>query len=229
MAALFISGACQRIAINVRNLNVMNVKVISNDYASGGNSIKDGGKDMYDSGNCISVPATTDETASCSNIENNPRRQSNPKLVTYKDNCAIGTVNGETYEMSMMNSGISVLTFSKYKPDTISVNGNLGADGGGKLSTGSYQYNGWKGFWKVVWRARGDAGVNHLWVTNAPSAKHTFRKTNKFDWDQLSDISGYDVTYLMWATVPDSKTEDFAMQQLVIAVVGNNFFTNKSF
>ena len=222
MAALFISGACQRIAINVRNLNVMNVKVISNDYASGGNSIKDGGKDMYDSGNCISVPATTDETASCSNIENNPRRQSNPKLVTYKDNCAIGTVNGETYEMSLMNSGISVLTFSKYKPDTISVNGNLGADGGGKLSTGSYQYNGWKGFWKIVWRAGSDAGVNHLWVTNAPSARHTFDKTKVYDLDQLTSISGYSVTYLMWATVTNTKTEDSAMYQLVEAVVGNS-------
>ena len=178
---------------------------------------------MYDGGNCISVPATNDNygETSCSNIANS-------KLVTYKENCARGTVNGEIYEMSMMNNGISVLTFSKYMQNTISTNGNLGADGGGKLSTGSYQYNGWKGFWKIVWGAGGDPGVNHLWVTNAPSAKHTFRKTNKLDWDQLTDISGYDVTYLMWATIPDSKTEDFAMQQLVIAVVGN-IFLNKTF
>ena len=216
MEALF-SGACQRTAINVRNVNVGSIQTISNDYSSGENSIKDGGKDMYDGGNCISVPATTVETTSCSNIESYGR-----KLVTYKENCASGTVNGETYEMSLMNSGISVLTFSKYKPDTISVNGNLGADGGGKLSTGSYQYNGWKGFWKIVWRAGSDAGVNHLWVTNAPSARHTFDKTRAYDLDQLTSISGYDVTYLMWATVTGTKTEDSAMYQLVEAVVGNS-------
>ena len=65
---------------------------------------------------------------------------------------------------------------------------------------------------------------NHLWVTNAPSARHTFHKTNEYDWDQLSSISGYDVTYLMWATVTGTKTEDSAMHQLVLAVVGNTFF-----
>ena len=174
---------------------------------------------MYDNGNCISVPATSLASTHCSSI-------SNSKKVTYKENCATGTVNGESYSMSMANNGISVLWFQRYTKDAISINGNLGADGQGALSTGSYTFNGWKGFWKIVWNAGNDPGINHLWVTNAPSALHDYDNTRHWDWDQLSNINGYEVIYLKWATVPRTRTSDLAMNQLIEAIVGNNSFRN---
>ena len=72
---------------------------------------------MYDGGNMINVPANSAEK------------------VIYKANCTTGTVNGESYIMSVMNSGISTLWFQNYTKDTISISGNNGADHIGNLST----------------------------------------------------------------------------------------------
>ena len=166
---------------------------------------------MYDNGNCISIPATTYHSTSCSSILNK---------VTYKAGCATGTVNGESYSMSLMNGGISVLRFQHYTQDAISINGNNGADGNGHVTNGRYAVKGWNGFWKVVWNAGNDPGINHLWITNAPSALHSFSSNTDLDWDQLSDVNGYEVMYLMWATVAGTRTSNSAMIELVQAVVG---------
>jgi len=182
---------------------------INSNYAAGGTSISDGGNDMYDDGNCISVPATSRATDSCSRITNK---------VTYLQNCGEQTVNGQSYFMSMKNDGISVVYFASYTENTISINGNLGADGGGSLASGSYTYNGWEGFWKVTWDQSRDPGINHLWITNAPNATHSFDSTKRYDYDQLLDINGYKVVYLMWGTVSRTRSTDSAMQQLIQAV-----------
>ena len=104
---------------------------------------------------------------------------------------------------------------SAYTANTISVNGNLGADGDGSIATGSYKSNGWEGFWKVTWGDDDDPGVNHLWMTNAPNAVHTFDEYKDYDYDELSNVNGYKVVYLMWATASETRTPDSAMQQLI--------------
>lgn len=103
---------------------------------------------MYDGGNCITVPGTSSNSCSGDSV-----------TVLYKDNCEAGTVNGEAYTMSIKTNGISVLFFEKYTKSSISINGNNGADGSGTVSHGSYSYNGWKGFWKIV-HSSGDPSIN---------------------------------------------------------------------
>ena len=178
---------------------------INSNYAAGGTSIGDGGNDMYDGGNCITVPGSS--SSGC---------QSN--RLTYLQNCGEQIVNGQSYSMSMKNNGISVVCFASYTENTISINGNLGADGSGSLASGSYTYNGWKGFWKVTWGQGSDPGINHLWITNAPNAFHNFDSTKLYDYDQLLDVNGYKVVYLMWGTAVGTRSSDSAMQQLIQAV-----------
>ena len=180
---------------------------------AGGTFISDGGNDMYDDGNCISVPGTSSQTASCSSI-------SSTLKVVYKANCASSTVNGESYKMAIDNDGISVLYFDQYTKDTISINGNNGADGGGSRGDGSYSVNGWTGYYKVTWGQNNDPGINHLWVTNAPSSSvtHTFATSTDRDWDWLQGVKGYRVIYLMWGTAVGTRTSDSQMNNLVTAI-----------
>ena len=199
---------CQAIVAKVRHLNVGTFYHINDtQLAVGGTHIYDGGFDMYDTGNCISVPATSSAFADCSAVTNK---------VAYLKNCDMRTVNGQSYAMSMRNDGISVLYFPSYIYNEISINGDIGADGAGSIVNGTYTYNGWNGFWKVTWAA--DPGINHLWVTNAPNAYHDFDGTKRRDYDRLSGVNGYQVIYLMWGTVVGTRSSDFAMQQLIRAV-----------
>ena len=159
---------------------------------------------MYDGGNCITVPGSS--SSSCTSIR-----------LTYLQNCDVGIVNRQSYAMSMKNDGISVVYFASYTEHTISINGDLGADGGGSLTSGSYTYNGWKGFWKVVC-CQSDPGVHHLWITNAPNAYHRFDTSRRYDYDQLLRVNGYKVVYLMWGTRMHTRSSNSAMRQLIQAV-----------
>ena len=172
---------------------------INSDYKEGGAIIKDGGKDMYDGGNCIQVPASTSN------------------YVRYLSSCKTGTVNGQSYMMRRKNSGISVTTFWPYRKSSISIKGNLGADGKGSYAKGSYQYKGWKGFWKVVYGTK-DPGINHLWVTNAPSPSHSISTNTNNDYDRLNNVKGYNVIYMMWATSSMRRSMDSVMRNLVVKV-----------
>ena len=162
---------------------------------------------MYDGGNCITVPGTSSNSCSGDSV-----------TVLYKDNCEAGTVNGETYTMSINTNGISVLWFEKYTKSSISINGNNGADGSGSISPGSYSYNGWKGFWKIV-HGSGDPSIHHLWVTNAPSPGHTYSSNTNYDYDELYSVDGYTVVYLLWGTSSGTRSSDSQMQNVVKSVV----------
>ena len=215
-----LSATFQQTCTDVSSVNVGSFYTISSHYFAGGTFISDGGDDMYDNGNCISVPATPTETTHCSAISSSMK-------VTYKANCETGTVNGESYSMSMMNGGISLLRFQRYTKDTISINGNIGADGTGFIAGGSYTTGDWSGFWKVTWggtTVTPDPGINHLWVTNAPSAIHTYPSSTNWDYDQLSNVNGYEVVYLMWGTVAGTRTSDAAMEELVQLFVSKCYF-----
>ena len=192
------------IATAVDRINVGTFYNINSNYAAGGTSIGDGGNDMYDNGNCITVPGSSSNGCPSNRL-------------TYLQNCGEGVVNGQSYSMSMKNNGISVVYFSSYTENTISINGDLGADGSGSIASGSYTYNGWKGFWKVVWNS-GDPGINHLWITNAPNAYHRFDGSRRYDRDQLLRVNGYKVVYLMWGSPPGARSSNSAMRQLIQAV-----------
>ena len=116
--------------------------------------------------------------------------------------------------MYMRNRGISITYFLQYSQNTISINGNNGADGHGNVNGGSYNYNGWRGFWKVVYGAS-DPGINHVWVTNAPHATHTYSSSSDLDYDRLSNVNGYSVIYAMWATQIYQRSSDSVMRDVI--------------
>ena len=177
-----------------------------------------GNDDMYDVGNMINVPANTSNH------------------VVYLRNCQQGTVNGQPYWMAMNNSGYSVTLFTPYLKDNISISGNLGNDGKAYQSTGSFNYKGWRGFWKIVEGTSVNAGVSHLWVTDAPNATHEvmfgddddeydddydeyegsgmiFGTGN--DQDALLHVAGHNLVYIMWGTKPSYGSSASVMEQLV--------------
>ena len=114
--------------------------------------------------------------------------------VVYKDNCDEGKVNGQHYFMDINFSRFSITLFLVYEKDSISIDGNLRTSGYGSIGKGSYQNNGWHGFWKQT-VVKYYPAVNHLWVTNAPSANHIIpsRITTQNDTDILENVNEYPV------------------------------------
>ena len=130
------SGLCQRIvdeADKISEPNYFSIGSVDHDYLPGMQFIDDGGDDIYDEGNYIQVPALSEN------------------FVTYLENCEDGTVNGETYSMSMNGAGISVTVFRNYGQESIGIGGQLGADGDpGLIDQKEYETGGWRGFVKKM-------------------------------------------------------------------------------
>ena len=180
---------------------------IDSDYYPGGHYIDDGGEDQYDDGNYIGVPSFT------------------ANYVTYLENCEAGLVDGSLYSMAMNNSAISCTVFLDYPHSSISIEGEFGYVVA--ATTGSYQFNQWKGFWKISQGDDEEGIIHHLWVTNSPTAEHV---PNLHDMEQIDDpdydvdlvvgLKGYHVVYNMWITyTPDlTATPDDVIKQLVRAV-----------
>ena len=215
---IFIPGLCERIVTNVNSVNEPNfftIGSVTNDYQAGMQYIDNGGDDLYDEGNYIQVPALSDN------------------YVTYLENCDAGSVNGQQYSMAINGAGISVTIFSNYGQDSIAIGGELGADGEGQAVQGSFESNGWKGFWKTVNECHPNSGadcdgydptLHHLWVTDAPiaSSNHVIASDTDNDRDILNMVNGHEVLYLMWATQAGTVSSDFVIQELVTSV-GNAF------
>ena len=192
-----ISLGCEKVVSNVMDVVEYNIHTIGNDYVEGKYSIRNGNDDMYDDGNMINVPANSSHQ------------------VVYLDNCQQGTVNGQPYLMALNNSGYSVALFTPYMKENISIRGNLGNDGSAKQNHGSYEYKGWTGFWKIVRGTLINAGVHHLWVTDAPNATHEVLYDGGDDQDMLSNVIGYNVVYIMLGTKPNYYSSNDVIQQLV--------------
>ena len=209
------SGLCGRIVNNVNSVNEPNFFAIgsaTDDYQSGMHYIDNGGSDLFDEGNYIQVPALSDN------------------YVTYLENCREGTVNGQQYAMAINGTGVSVTVFRNYQHESIGIGGELGADGEGQAIQSSFEYIGWKGFWKIVNECHPKTGddcdgydpsLHHLWVTNAPisSSEHGISTDTDNDRDILSMVKDYDVVYLMWATEPGTISSDDLIQEMVKSVV----------
>ena len=158
---IIVDAVCSRVYDSVTSINVPSLLTIDNDYSPGGNYINDGGDFLWDSGNYIGVPGFT------------------ANYVTYLDNCEVGNVNGNNYSMNMNNSGLSVTWFNNYGQDSISIDGEYSDVV--SVSHASYQYNEWKGFWKISYNFHysnvsdhddDDPIFGHFWVTNSPTAVH---------------------------------------------------------
>ena len=195
----------------VSEANLFSIGSITDDYKASMQYIDNGGNDLYDEGNYIQVPALSDN------------------YVTYLDNCEEGSVNGEQYSMAINGSGYSVVVFRNYGQDSIAIGGELGADGEGQAAQGSFEYNGWKGFWKTVNECHPmtgdecdgyDPSLHHLWVTDAPidNTNHDIATDTDNDRDILNMVNGYNVVYLMWATQAGTISSDLVIQELVTSV-----------
>ena len=197
---------------SVNELNFFSVGGATEDYQADMQYIDNGGDDLFDEGNYIQVPALSEN------------------YVTYLENCREGTVNGQQYSMAINGAGISVTVFRNYQQESIAIGGELGADGDGQATQGSYEHNGWKGFWKIVDECHPmtgadcngyDPSLHHLWVTDAPitTADHVIATDTDNDRDILNMVNGYNVVYLMWTTESGTISSDELLQELVISVV----------
>jgi hypothetical protein len=202
----------------VNEPNFFSIGSVTDDYKAGMHYIDNGGTDLYNEGNYIQVPALSDN------------------YVTYIESCGEGSVNGQQYSMAINGAGISVTLFRKFEHESIAIGGELGADGDGQAVQGSFEYSGWKGFWKTVNECHPMTGadcdgydptLHHLWVTDAPLASnnHDIATDTDNDRDILTMVNGYNVVYLMWATEAGTISSDLVMQELVTSVV--NAFGNK--
>ena len=170
---------------------------------------------MYDSGNCIIIPGHPTSNTNCTDIPDNLK-------VKYLPNCAKGTVNGQSYFMEMKANGISVLYFPLYSYHDITINGRIGANGQGNDDFGEFTNNGWKGYYKQTWGQSdafgNDPGINHLWLTNAPTTSHAYDTSKTYDFDYLSGVYGMKVIYLMWGTVSPTRSSPSKVEELFKAI-----------
>lgn len=176
---------CKKLADSIDGMGLHGVHNIEN-YTEGLSSIQNGGDDMYEIGNMINVPANSSHH------------------VVYLDNCQQGTINEQPYSMAMNLSGFSITLFTPYLKDNISISGKLGNNGTAQKYHGSYEYKGWTGFSKLVTFTTANAGVHHMWITDAPNATHTWPIESSDDQDTLSNVSGYNVIYIMFGFDPNT-------------------------
>ena len=193
---------CSKFVRNIHKVVAYQLHTIGDDYSAGQVSIKNGGNGMYDVGNMINVPANSSNE------------------VVYLENCQSSTVNGQPYQMALNNSGYSITLFTPYVMENISINGNLGNDGDADQYQGSWEFEGWTGFWKVVEGTPMNAGVQHLWITDAPNATHEVLSGSNKDQDVLCNVSGYNVVYIMWGRIPSNRSyrnrHEYTIENLII-------------
>ena len=173
---------CKKLVETLNGYNIYGIHNIAN-YTEGLTNIQNG--DLYEIGNMINVPANSSHH------------------VVYLDNCQQGTINEQPYSMDMNFTGFSITLFTPYLKDNISISGKLGNNGTAQQYHGSYEYKGWTGFWKWVTPTTVNAGVYHVWVTDAPNATHAVPIESDDDQDTLSNISGYNVIYIMFGSDPN--------------------------
>merc|ERR1711990_586778 len=96
---------------------------------------------------------------------------------------------GGSYRMDIRDSMMVLLSQNTGSDDlTISISGNLGADGGGSHVASEYSSGPLTGYMTSVCAA-GDPSVNHLFIidsTVSPSATHTYDTGTNSDNDSVS-------------------------------------------
>jgi len=178
-----------------------------------GNVIGDGGGDMYDVGNRISV-------------DNNPNFLYSNDLVV--PNALLG--NNGAYFTRKYN-GLFVFAADINGVDRFSINGNLGADGGGSVSATVLNVNSggqnYKGFVKRVY-GTSDPSVNHLIITkDNGNLSHTFSPNTNSDNHDVDGLNGNSrIFYLLFAGTSGALYSDAQIEAVMtqfLEIVGDGF------
>ncbi len=174
-----------------------------------GNSINDGGGDMYDGGNMLGSNLST-------------------SFIPYSDgvigsHSALGT-SGSYF--TKKHPGLFVMAADLVGATRFSISGNLGADGGGSSSGGVFtrQVGGisYKGFFKRVYGAS-DPSVNHLIIVqDRPGLAHEFEANTDRDDHRVTGLSGATrLYYLLFATNSGGLVTDQTVTQLMDSFLEN--------
>lgn len=194
-AGILSSAAPPSLASVLAGLNISNGPVrgsIPNRYAFSegvtGNSIGDGGNDMYDGGNLLSANLVAGS------------------YLNYSDNVVVSSAllgAGGQY-FTRKYDGLWVFAADINGLGSFQIDGNLGADGGGSTDTAvlSLTYGGtnYRGFVKRVYNA-GDPSVNHLIIVpdNGIVVHDVATDTNN-DYHRVSGLSAINrIYYLLYA------------------------------
>lgn len=176
-----------------------------------GGTISDGGGDMYDNGNIIS-------TSACSHI------------TPYSDNMNEVTSNcfgpGGSYKMDLRNSMMVLLSHNTgTSAMTLSISGNLGADGSGTHVASKYDSGSLTGYMTSVCTAGADPSVNHLFVidrTLSPHAAHNYNAATDSDADGVSGIGpGSPVLYILYSSTSGGCHSDAEHRVIFEAAVAS--------
>ena len=206
--AVCVAGPCAPGDAAAIESSIVNPYTINWDANSQG-QIQDGGGDMYDGGNQIT-------TSLCSS-----------QLAPYTDDMTVvasdcfGT--GGSYMMDIRNSMMVLLSQNTGDADlTISISGNLGADGSGSHVGSEFSSGPLTGYMTSVCAA-GDPSVNHLFIidgTLSPSASHTFSTNTDSDADSVSGIgAGSPVLYILYSSASGGCHSDAEHRAIFEAAV----------
>lgn len=174
-----------------------------------GNSISDGGGDMYDGGNYINVESTSIPYSNNS-IE---------EIYDYSGTNLLGT-DGQYFTLKV--PGLFVFAADIENKSSFGISGGLGADGSGSYDNTvidySYLGNSYKGFAKKVYGA-GDPSVNHLIIVKNPGnnvTQYVGTSTN-IDTHELDNIanSATKIYYLLFAGA-SGDNYDFAIFESIM-------------
>lgn len=177
-----------------------------------GNSINDGGGDMYDGGNRLNT-----------NIQS---------AISYSDNLVIQSpfMGSTGAYFTRKNTGLFVFAADLDNVSNFSITGNLGADGSGSsdgtVLTSSVGGVNYQGFVSRIFNA-GDPSINHIVITEqSVGATHTFLPTTGNENHQISNLnSSTRIYYLLYSSlggsyIDNSQTQSIMDQFLTVITSG---------
>lgn len=173
---------------------------------------------MYDNGNFISTSLCTNSLPYSSDLA----------VVSAGDYARGDAANcfgaGGSYRMDISTSSMILISQNFHtSPLHFQIVGNLGADGGGTLSSREYESGSFKGFGKSICQAGNDPSVNHLIVIDnilSPSSTHSFSSNTDSDSDSVLDIQpGSLIFYMLYsASQPSSCYLESQHEAIFLAV-----------
>ncbi|HIO71765.1 MAG TPA: choice-of-anchor D domain-containing protein, partial [Flavobacteriales bacterium] len=211
-------------SLNANNLNVVNAIPNRFDFDDGitGDSIWDGGGDMYDRGNFLGTNFG--------------------EFIHYSDNViAASTLLGSAGQyFTRKYTGLFVFAADLDAVDFFEITGNLGADGSGNmdatiLSTSDTCGITYKGFVKRVY-GTGDPSVNHLIIVrDTPGLSHTYSTDTEDDQHRVSGLNTQPTTrlyHLLYASasggyIDDAQTLNI-MNQFITSIAAPPAWVNLS-
>ena len=172
--------------------------------------IQDGGGDMYDNGNTITTSLCGSQLA--------------PWTDSFSEVSSDCFGTGGNYRMSYTSSTGSVfglVTQNTHSgPLTITIGGNLGADGGGSRTAFQFASGTLTGYTTMTCGAS-DPSVNHLFIIDgglSPGAVHTHDASTDSDADEVSGIGpGSPILYFLYSSQTGHCHSEDAHQAIFLA------------